>query len=280
MSSIPWRLWATQIAAIVRLEVRKSLASRRAVAIYLLAAMQLLIVIGHVFLYLRGRIQCSPGSDTMAFAAIYQIFYLRGVVFFGCVVIFLNLFRGELLDKTLHLYFLAPVKREVLAAGKFLSGLVMTGGIFGGTAVISYMIMCQHLETVPNGHALMATALSHTGAYFGVTILACLGYGAVFLVLGMLFRNPIIPAITVLVWESFIVFYPPVLKKLTVVFYLESLLPVHVPFSGDGPGRLFAIPADPPSAFVAISGMLVLSAAVLALAAFRVRRMEVNYGND
>ena len=66
----------------------------------------------------------------------------------------------------------------------------------------------------------------HIAAYLGVTALACLGYGSVFLAAGLLFRNPIIPAATVLLWESANLFLPAALKKISVIFYLQSLCPV------------------------------------------------------
>ncbi len=36
----------------------------------------------------------------------------------------MNLFRGDIVDRSLHFYFLSPVRREVLVVGKYLSGLV------------------------------------------------------------------------------------------------------------------------------------------------------------
>ena len=42
----------------------------------------------------------------------------------------MNLFRGEMLDKTLHYWFLAPARREVLLAGKYLAGLIAAVVIF------------------------------------------------------------------------------------------------------------------------------------------------------
>jgi len=62
-------------------------------------------------------------KDRMIFAGIFQYFYLRLAIFFGCLGIFMNLFRGEMLDKTLHFWFLTPVRREVLLAGKYIAGL-------------------------------------------------------------------------------------------------------------------------------------------------------------
>ena len=41
-------------------------------------------------------------EDRTVYAGIFQFFYLRLAIFFGCLGIFMNLFRGEMLDKTLH----------------------------------------------------------------------------------------------------------------------------------------------------------------------------------
>jgi hypothetical protein len=53
------------------------------------------------------------------FAGLFHFYYLRLGIFFGCVGIFSNLFRGEMLEKTLHYYYLTPLRRELLVAGKY-----------------------------------------------------------------------------------------------------------------------------------------------------------------
>ena len=95
--------------------------------IYLLAFCAEVLMVGH-WLFQRGARPGSVDYDTLGqdiqiFAGIFQFFYLRIAIFFGCVGIFSNLFRGEMMDKSLHYYMLAPVRREVLVDGKFLSGL-------------------------------------------------------------------------------------------------------------------------------------------------------------
>src|SRR5258708_37505960 len=42
------------------------------------------------------------GRDSIMFAGVFQFFFLRLAVFFGCLGIFLNLFRGEVLDRSRH----------------------------------------------------------------------------------------------------------------------------------------------------------------------------------
>jgi len=275
-----WPLWRAQILAILRLEVRKSFSGKRAIIFYLLAASPIIIFGLHALAVDRGWSRCRGNEDFAAYAAEFQVYYLRLAVFFGCVGIFMNLFRGEVLAKTLHHYLLAPVRREVLVAGKFLSGFVAAVVLFCAGTLFSFLITASHVARLRNQEFLADPLGAHLAAYLGVTVLACLGYGAVFLVMGLLFRNPIIPAVAVLIWESITIFVPPLLKQFSVIYCLESLCPVRVPFRGGGASALFAISGEPVSAWLAVPGLLLLAAALVALSALRIRRLEVNYGAE
>ncbi len=272
-----WSLWRAQIAGILRLELRRNLFSRRAIIVYLLAALPLVLFVAHSIWFGLGKNRCSGREDLMVFAGVFQIFTLRLAIFFGCVAIFMNLFRGEVLEKSLHYYFLAPVRREVLVAGKYLAGAISASLVFGVSTVLTYALVLNHLSATKNA-AAAAQARLDVLPYAGITVLACLGYGAVFLILGLRFRNPVMPVAGALIWESLIIFVPAFLKKFSIIFYLESLCPVKVPFKG--PGALFAITADPTPVYLALPGLLVLTAAVIFLAAARIRRMEIRYGTD
>ena len=105
-------------------------------------------------------------------------------------------------------------------------------------------------------------------------LLACLGYGAVFLLVGLFFRNPIIPAAIFWVWEWMNPVMPVLLKKISVIFYLESLLPVELPKG------TFAVMADPVSPWWSVPGFFIFTAATLILAALRIRRMEITYAEE
>ncbi len=43
--------------------------------------------------------------------------------------------------------------------------------------------------------------MSQLLTYAGITLLACIGYGAFFIVVGLFFRNPIIPSLMLYGWE-------------------------------------------------------------------------------
>jgi ABC-type transport system involved in multi-copper enzyme maturation permease subunit len=221
-------------------------------------------------------------EDRRVFATVFQHFYLRGAIFFGCLGIFMNLFRGEMLDKTLHFWFLAPVRREVLLAGKYLAGLIAATLIFTVGVVIAYGGLLWGQEPSQTSALWRDYGATQILWYVASAALACVGYGSVFLAAGMLLRNPIIPAVVILIWEGSNPILPAMLQKLSVLYYAQSLAPVPPLADPNAPAliRLLMSPAEPPSAIAAVAGLLALTAVVLWLAARAVRRLEVNYGTD
>ncbi len=221
-------------------------------------------------------------QETVRFAGVFQFFYLRLAIFFGCVGIFMNLFRGEMLDKSLHFYLLAPIRREVLLVGKYLAGLSATVVIFTTSTALQIWAMLWQFDSRVVGDYLHGPGWGHIASYLGVTALACLGYGSVFLAAGLLVRNPIIPAATILLWEAANPFLSAALKKISVIFYLQSLCPVVAPPSQDMPpwAVLLLSSAEPTPAVLAVTGLVVVTLIILVLASLRARRLEINYGTD
>ena len=270
-----WSLWAGQIAAILRLEVRKNFIGRRAILIYLLAGAPILLMAA-----LSAQISWEQsrnnniGEVNIVFANLYEGLILRTIVFFGCAWIFMNLFRGEVVDRSLHYYFLSPLRREVLVCGKYLSGLVASMVLFGISTAGSLLFLYIGLGSAGASYFADGPGKGQAFAYLGITVLGCIGYGAAFMLIGLFFRNPIIPALLIYGWEFINFLLPPVLKKISVIHYLHSLSPVPVP---EGP---FAMVAEPTPAYLSIPGLLIVTAAVLALASYQIRRMEINYGGE
>jgi hypothetical protein len=139
-----WALWRRQIAAILRLEVRKNFTGKRSFLIYLLALLPVFIMAALVSVH-ADDIRENFGESSVIFANLYEGMILRTVVFFGCAWIFMNLFRGEVVDRSLHYYFLTPARREVLVVGKYLSGLVTTVVMFGVATVGSMLLLQEGL---------------------------------------------------------------------------------------------------------------------------------------
>src|SRR4030095_12273555 len=208
------------------------------------------------------------------YSFIYNGLILRTVVFFGCAWIFMNLFRGEIVDRSLHYYFLSAVRREVLVVGKYVSGFATTIFLFPGTTVGPMLLLyLPHFYSQSLRFFVEGQGFTQILTYAGVTILACIGYGAFFLVVGLFFRNPIIPALLLYGWEWLNFLLPPLLKKISVIHYLNSLLPVPV---SEGP---LAVIAEPTPAWIAIPSLLIVTAIVLIGASFRIQHLEIKYGD-
>jgi len=271
----PWELWTRQIAAVLRMDLRKNFLSRRGIWIYLLAFAPVVIITLHAIIDGRSG---SIREDTEVLAGIFQFFYLRLGIFFGCLGIFTWLFRGEIIEKSLHYYFLAPVKREVLLLGKFVGGLVTSVALFGLGVFASFAMMYMRFGEVGQYYVFNGPGMGQLLAYLGVTVLACVGYGSVFLALSLLYRNPVIPTILVLGWETFTPVLPALVQRLSVTYYLKQLCPVSIP--GEGLLALFTVVSQPVGAVAAIFGPLILAAFVLLLAFKLVRRLEISYVAD
>ncbi len=270
----PWNLWSHQISGIIRLEFRKSYLRRRALWLYFLAGAPPLFLMGLVIMLLKGT---NPGHFNAPFHEIFHMLYLRLIVFFGCLGIFTYLFRGEVLEKTLHYYFLAPISRHVLTIGKFLAGFLVSCFLFGGSVICSFFLI--HLANSiadPSIPWMDARSLGQLTGYLNVILFACLGYGAVFFMIGLIFRSPIIPVILFWGWETVIFLLPPLLKRFSIIFNLNSLAPVPLPLD-IGP---FAVLATPTPVWVVIPGLLLFTSVVLVLSGQLLRRMEINYCAD
>jgi hypothetical protein len=123
-------------------------------------------------------------------------------------------------------------------------------------------------------HLTQGGGVKYALIYLGITVLACIGYGAFFLLVGLFFRNPIIPALMLYGWEWINFLLPPLLKKISVIHYLRSLDPVPM---DEGP---FAVLVEPTPAWISIPSLLFVTAVVLAFACWRIRKMEISYGGE
>lgn len=232
---------------------------------------------------INRRTRDTIEQDKLIFASIFQFFFLRLAIFFGCVGVFTNLFRGELLDKSLHYYLLTPLRREVLTIGKYLAGLIATTVIFTTSTLLQLWTLSWHFDSAEISAYMDSGGWGHVLAYMGVTVAACVGYGSVFLAAGLLFKNPIIPAAAVQAWESINIFLPAALKKVSIIFYLQSMCPIVV--ADPDPNmrpiyKLLVNAAEPVAVPVAILGLAAVTGVVLVLAGRLARRLEINYSAD
>ena len=268
-----------QIGGVMRLELKKAFLSKRGWWIYFLALGPVAITMLHWLVASRSHgsgSRHSIGEDSIIFSAMFLFYYLRAGIFFGCMGIFSNLFRGEMLEKTLHYYFLTPLRRELLVAGKYLAGLIVALALFGSSVALAFLTIGAHFGPAWTDYLMHGPGLGQLGSYVLVTALACIGYGSVFLMCGLFFKNPMIAAAVVWVWEGLNPFLPELLKKISVIFYLKSLCPVEVPVPP--PFSVMVVESDPTPMWIAVPGLLAVAAILLVYSAISARQAEINYG--
>ncbi len=272
-----WQKWWTQFRVIAVTEFRRNVFTRRGLYIYFLAFAPVAIIAVHALDSPMGR-ECSMGEDTKILAGIIMFFYVRLGIFFGCLGLFTWLFRGEIVQKSLHYYFLAPVRREVLVLGKFAAGVATAVALFGGGVLLSYVLMYGHFGVAGQNFTFDGPGLGHLRDYLLITVLACVGYGSIFLALSLVVKNPIVPGTMVFLWETISGVFPPLVQKLSITFYLKNLAPVELPT--EGILALFTVVAEPVPLWLALPGLGLVVAAMLVFACWRIHSLEISYSAE
>ena len=272
----PWSLWWLQGERLTRIEMRRNLLAWRAAWIYLLAFIPAFIIFIHMLVGQHS--ESSLSEDTNILAGIIQLYYLRLGIFFGCLGIFSRLIRGEMIERSLHFYLLSPVRREVLLLAKFAAGSISAIVLFGGAVLASFALMYAGFGAVGRDYIFNGPGLGQLQAYLAIVVLACLGYGAIFLLFSMMFRNPTPAAMLLLGWEAINPVLPSLLQKLSVASYLRHLMPVKV--ASEGFLVLLTVETEPVSVWAATCGLLVLIAVVLVYSCYRMRKLEIRYTTE
>ncbi len=272
----PWSLWWIQARRMTRIEIRRNLFTRRAWWIYFLAFIPAVIILLHLLIDSHS----GPGmsDDTTVLAGVVQLYYVRLGIFFGCLGIFSRLIRGEMIERSLHYYLLSPVRREVILLSKFFAGAVTSVVLFGAAMIADFVLMYAGFGAAGQDFMLHGPGLGQLEAYLLIVVLACLGYGAIFLLLSLMFRNPMPGAMLLLGWEAINPVLPSLLQKFSVSSYLRHLMPVSVP--AEGIFALLTVETEPVSAWVAVLGLLALIVLVLTYTCYRMRRLEIRYTTD
>jgi ABC-type transport system involved in multi-copper enzyme maturation permease subunit len=272
----PWPLWWIQGRRLTRIEIRRNLLTRRAWWIYFLAFVPAVLIFIH--LIAESHPAFSLSDDTQVLGGIVQLYYVRLAIFFGCLGIFSRLIRGEMLERSLHYYLLAPVRREVILLSKFFAGAATAVILFGAAIVADFALMYAGYGAAGLDFALHGPGLAQLEAYLLIVTLGSLGYGAIFLLLSLMFRNPIPGALVLFGWEAINPVMPSLLQKFSVASYLRHLMPVSVP--AEGIFALLTVNTEPVSAWIAVLGLLVLIVVVLAYSCYRIRTLEIRYSTE
>ena len=272
---LDWGLIGRQITGILRLELRRNLFSKRSFALYFLAFVPVALFMIWTVSPATRHFDGPSQAVAQLFAPVF-VGYLRTVIFLSALITFMSLYRSEILERSLHYYYLTPVRRWVLVAGKYFSALISSCAVFAVSTTALFVLTCLPWgPSETSRYILQGPGLGNLLAYVGISLLGCVGYGAVFLLVGLFFKNAIIPAALIWGWEAINFLLPPLLKKFSVIFYLRSLYPIPLP-----EGFIEVVVSQPISPWISVPGLLIFTALVLAFAGWRARHMEISYGGE
>jgi ABC-2 type transport system permease protein len=202
----------------------------------------------------------AAGGATI-FGGMMWLLYLRFIipvlgVFYGTA-----LMADEVEDKTITYLFSRPIPRGAVIVGKYLAYLAST------VLVVLPSVMFVYFLIVPIGSGSLAGTFPALVTDLGLLGLGLAVYGALFAVIGARLKHPLVTGLVFAFgWEQAALMFPGYLKRLTVAYYLQALVPHAMPSDGVT-GLLQSFFRDTPSTLTSLATLIVILLVCLALAA-------------
>lgn len=204
--------------------------------------------------------------------AIFQGYFLRFVLFFGLMSLFLQPVSQEASRQCQHHLFLTPLPRGMLIVGKYLGGLLLMG--------LPMVLSALALGGVPLLVVEPAQLQAHwagTGPemllrYPLVAGLACMTYGALFIGTAYLSRSAAVWSLGFYLWEWLNDALPALLKPFSVIYHLQALCPIT-----SSQAKMVEVVTERESPLLALVWLLAITASFLALGRWKLNRMEIRY---
>ena len=201
------------------------------------------------------------------FGLMIWVFYLRFTVPILGVFYGTALMADEIEDKTVTYLFTRPIRRGAVLVGKYFAYLACT------TLVVLPSVSLVYLLVVPMNGTLGGSFIDLVKD-LAMLALGLAVYGALFAFIGAKFKRPLlIGLIFILGWEQAALAFPGYLKKFTVAYYLQSLVPHAMP-SDSVMTAIQGLFRDSPSLPVSLLSLGTILIVFLSLAAWLVERRE------
>ena len=228
--------------------------SRRSLLMALLVAAPVAFaVLYRVLVATHGTPPLGP-SDL--YALMLAIYWVRNVLPLAALFYATSLVADEVEGRTLTYLLTRPLTRASIFAGKFAAYLATTFTLALPAAVATFFI----LMTAPGAPAL-GPAAADLLRDLGVMLLALVAYGALFALVGVLLKRPVIPGLLFLYGWELLANLPGYLPRLTLTAWLRSLIR-HRP-AEEGLAGLFqqVLPGDQALLVLVGLSLVLLSAA-------------------
>ena len=201
------------------------------------------------------------------FGLMIWVFYLRFTVPVLGVFYGTSLMADEVEDKTITYLFVRPIRRGAVLVGKYLAYLACTILVVLPSVVIVYLLVVPMQGSLGGSFIDLLKDL-------GMLAIGLAAYGALFAFIGAKFNRPLLVGlIFIFGWEQAALAFPGYMKKFTVAYYLQGLVPHAMP--NDGVVSLLqGIFRESPSLAGSVFWLLLIMAVFLGLAAWIVERRE------
>jgi ABC-type transport system involved in multi-copper enzyme maturation permease subunit len=200
------------------------------------------------------------------FGMMIWVLFLRFIVPVLGVFYGTSLIADEVDDKTITYLFTRPIRRGAVLLGKYLAYLVCTSLVVLPSVMIVYFLI------VPFGQ--IAATFGALVKDLGILALGLAVYGALFALIGAVLKRPlVIGLVFAFGWEQAALLMPGYLKRFTVAYYLQALVPHAMPSDGVV-SLLQSVFRDVPGAAVSLFWLFFALGVSLWLAVRAVERRE------
>jgi ABC-2 type transport system permease protein len=202
------------------------------------------------------------------FGLMIWLLYIRFIVpvlgvFYGTALI-----ADEVDDKTITYLFTRPVRRGAVLVGKFLAYVACTVLLVLPSVVLVYFLV------VPLGGGSIGESFPALLEDLGMLIIGLIAYGAVFAWVGARLKRPLVLGLVFAFgWEPAVLLFPGYLKRLTVAYYLQALVPHAMP-QDSAVSILLQVFREVPPAATSVAYLAVIVALALWFAARAVEQHE------
>src|SRR5688572_9937022 len=250
----------TAAARIFELSLGEMLWSRRTI-------FMALVVGGPVLLAVIARVLQASGIPALRvngvriggaamFGMMIWVLFLRFIVPVLGVFYGTSLIADEVEDKTITYLFTRPLRRGAVLLGKYLAYLACTTLVVLPSVMIVYFMLVP-LRDVARTFPALVTDL-------GILAIGIAAYGALFTMVGAWLKRPLVVGLVFIFgWEQFAMLMPGYLRRFTLAYYLQALVPHAMPADESVSSLLQSVFSETPSA--ALSLFILLLATVLSL---------------
>ena len=210
--------------AVFDLSLEAMVWSRR--SLVMAALLGLPIVLAIVYRALLGRLPPRVASFDF-YGNIVAYYYLRFALPVTALFYATSLIADEVDGKTLTYLITRPVRRSAILIGKFAAYVATTLTLSLPAIVVSFFLLAT-----ANGWSGIGSRVGDLFRDLGVMALALVAYGALFTLVGVLLRRPVIPGLLfIFVWEL-VANLPGYMPRFTLTAWLQSLIRHRPPQEG------------------------------------------------